>query len=545
MNFLQTALFVLAVLFGQLVHSAELAPTPAMDTPAEEIFGEYKNEKSDEKPVFGDWLFNGGFVDTSFSGINPEYRIAQGDKLLVQLWGGLDYQQTVVVDPQGNVFIPRVGPVKVLGVQNKELNDVVLRSIKRVYKANVEAYVALASSQTVKVFVSGMVSQPGIYEGQSADSVLRYIDKAGGIKPELGSYRQIAVKRHGGTIANIDLYRFIEFGEMANVQLQDGDLIFVGTRLGLVDVEGEVGFEGAYELVSEKSSLADIVAAVGKGERATHVTVVESNGSKVNARQYGVNYIQDVVVTPGALIRVSSQLRPESISVEVLGEHDSTTEVVLPWGSTLKDLEDQITFTSLSNRNAIQLFRDSVAQRQKDMLMASLKALEQSVLTATSATTDTAQLRQIEAQSVLAWVQRAKLVEPRGQVLLSAGYDPAAVVLVQGDKVMIPQVNQLVMIHGEVLFPTAITYQNGRSVEEYVAQAGGATGKLSRMNTLVMKPNGMFVSAVDELSNKKLVEPGDEIFVLAKPELKALQLTKDIAQVIYQIAVSAAVAVAL
>ncbi|MCY0966834.1 polysaccharide biosynthesis/export family protein [Parathalassolituus penaei] len=495
--------------------------------------------------VYGGWLFKGGFRDASFTGINPNYRISQGDTLLVQLWGGLDFQQQAVVDAQGNIFIPKVGPVRVLGVENRNLNAVVLKSVERVYKSNVEAYVTLASSQTVKVFLSGLVVKPGLYEGQSADSILRYIDQAGGIREDLGSYRYIEVKRHGETLYRVDLYAFIERGEMPDIQLQDGDVIFVDRKRGDVSVEGEVSFSGKYELKETNTPLKEILAAVVGGERATHVTLVEPNGTRVGARQYAVTEIDGVVVTPGTLIKVTSQLRADSISVEVTGEHESRTEIVLPWGATLKDLLDQVVFTELSDKKAVQLFRQAVAERQKEMLMSSLAALEQSVLTARSGTKDTAELRQVEADTVLRWIDRARQVQPRGQVLLSDGYDPATVVLKQGDKVVIPPKRNLVMIHGEVLFPTAITYTKGETIEGYVEQAGGTNADLEDMNTLVMKPNGMFRSANDKLDSKKMIGPGDEIFVLAKPDLKALQLTKDVSQVIYQIAVSAAVALAI
>ncbi|WP_246624642.1 polysaccharide biosynthesis/export family protein [Oceanobacter mangrovi] len=495
--------------------------------------------------LFGSWLFSGGFIDTSFSGVNPEYRISQGDQLLLQLWGGIELQQDVTVDAQGQIFIPRVGPVRVSGVANKDLNQVVLKSIKRVYKENVEAYVTLASSQTVKVFVTGMVEKPGIYEGQSADSVLRYIDKAGGIKEELGSYRNIQVKRNNKVVADVDLYQFLNHGDMPQIQLQDGDLVFVGSRVGLVAIEGLAGFQGRYELADQNTPLENVISAISVSEQATHVTVVTPDDGTVSAAQYKLGELKGVTVKVGSTIKISSQLRSESISVAVLGEHNSAMEMVLPWGATLKDLLDRIEYTALSNKNGVQLFREEVARRQKDMLMSSLSALEQSVLTAPSATKEAAELRQIEAQSVLSWIEKAKQVKPRGQVLLSDGYDPSKVILVQGDKVVIPAKRNLVMIHGEVLFPTAITYDSGKTIDDYIEQSGGATRSLGDMNTLVMKANGSFVSANKRLNKKGMVNPGDEIFVLAKPELKALQLTKDISQVIYQIAVSAAVALAL
>ena len=529
---------LLAVLFSLQAQSIELA---------QDEDAEARPKIADEhlKGVFGGWLFTGGFKTASFTGINPNYRIAQGDTLLVQLWGGLDVQQEVIVDAQGNVFIPKVGPVKVLGVENRSLNEVVLKSIKRVYKSNVEAYITLASSQTVKVFLSGLVNKPGLYEGQSADSVLRFIDQAGGIRKDLGSYRHIEVKRHNKTQYNIDLYAFIERGQMPDIQLQDGDVIFVGRKSGEVSIEGEVGFTGKYELDGSIGMLSEIVNAVVENEKATHVTLVEPQGTEVTARQFSINEIVGVQVKPGALIKVSSQLRPTSISVEIVGEHNSQIEMVMPWGTSLKDLLDKVEYTSLSNKNAVQLYRKSVAERQKEMLMASLGALEQSVLTARSSTRETAELRKAEAETILKWIERAKSVEPRGQVLLTEGFKPEDVLLQQGDKVVIPARRNLVMIHGEVLFPTAITYQKGKAVEDYVRQAGGTNGDLDDMNTLVMKPNGAFISANGDLDDSKLVGPGDEVFVLAKPDLKALQLTKDLTQVIYQVAVSAAVVLAL
>ncbi len=505
--------------------------------------------QNDSAPMFADWLFSGAFSKAAFTGVNPKYRLSQGDTLLVQLWGGIDYQKELIVDAQGNIFIPKVGPVKVLGVENKSLNKVVLKSIKRVYKSNVQAYVTLISSQTVKVFLAGMVNNPGLYEGQSADSILAFIDKAQGIRKDLGSYRDIQVKRNGKKVNSIDLYAFIEKGVMPVLQLQDGDVIFVGPKQSDITIEGEVGFTGKYELNSGTGNLASILHAVAINEKATHVTVIEpfsKNGLKeIKAQQYSVSNLKNIKVHAGALVKVSSQLRANSISVEVIGEHNSQFEMVLPWGTTLDALLARVEFTKLSNQSAIQLYRKSVAKRQKDMLMASLTSLEQSVLTARSATNETAQLRATEAQTILQWIEKAKLVQPKGQVLLAQGYDATSVILKQGDRIVVPSKQSLIMVHGEVLFPTAITYDNKMSTEDYIAKAGGTTADVDDMNVLIMTPNGSFIDINSELSDEDEIHAGDEIFVLAKPDVKSLQLTKDITQVIYQVAVSAAVVLAL
>lgn len=529
-------------------------------TIAKEDSSEVKQEisETDENKAYGQWLFNGGFKQNSFVGSNPDYKITQGDNLLVQLWGGIEYQAELTVDPQGNIFIPKVGPIKVLGVNNANINKVVLKGIKRVYKSNVEAYVNLMSSQKVKVFLSGLVTKPGLYEGQSADSILRFIDLAGGIKPELGSMRHIEVKRNNQTQYKIDLYNFIQHGTMPAIQLQEGDVIFVAAKHGEVTIEGDIGFSGTYQLKNDTAKLSDILNAVIAKKKATHITVIapqNTNGeNELSVKQYTMGEIlnsnsssdgNEIEVKAGSLIKVSSQLRAKKISVELIGEHNSQFEIVLPWGASLADLLADVEFTNLSNKDAIQLFRESIATRQKDMLLASLSALEQSVLTARSGTNEAAQLRATEANTILQWIEKAKLVEPKGQVILSDGYSAAQIILQQGDRIVVPTKRNLVMIHGEVLFPTTIAYNNNMNISDYIAKAGGTNHELEDMNILIMKPNGDFVDVNDSLSSKKQISAGDEVFVLAKSDEKSFQLAKDITQVMYQIAVSAAVILAL
>jgi protein involved in polysaccharide export with SLBB domain len=179
------------------------------------------------------------------------------------------------------------------------------------------------------------------------------------------------------------------------------------------------------------------------------------------------------------------------------------------------------------------------------MLQASLTALEQSVLTARSGTNEAAQLRATEAETILQWIDKAKAISPKGQVILSKGYNPDEIILQQDDRVVVPIKRNLIMVHGEVLFPTAIAYENKMSINDFIAKAGGLVSDIDDMNILIMHPNGSFINVNDELKNHQTISPGDEIFVLAKPDKKGLQMTKDITQIMYQIAVSAAVILAL
>src|SRR5690606_17935215 len=111
--------------------------------------------------VFGAHLFSGAFAREGATQFNPDYLVAIGDRLQVRMWGAYELDTTLVVDPKGNIFLPHVGPVRVLGVRNLDLQMVVDTAIRRIYKANVFSYASLAAAQPVRIFVSGFVHRPG------------------------------------------------------------------------------------------------------------------------------------------------------------------------------------------------------------------------------------------------------------------------------------------------------------------------------------------------------------------------------------------------
>ena len=131
--------------------------------------------------MFGEQLFQPGVVQTFGVGFNEDYVVAIGDRIALRMWGAYPYQDVQVVDPQGNVFLPNVGPVHVAGVRNAELNDVIRTAIRQVYRSNVNVYATLEASQPVRVFVTGFVRAPGQYPGVASDSILGFLLRAGGV----------------------------------------------------------------------------------------------------------------------------------------------------------------------------------------------------------------------------------------------------------------------------------------------------------------------------------------------------------------------------
>jgi hypothetical protein len=152
---------------------ANLPPMSEPGTDAADLLG--TTYEPGEDAMFGEQLFQPGIVQTYGVGFNEDYVLAIGDRVALRMWGAYPYQDVQVVDPQGNVFLPNVGPVHVAGVRNSELNEVIRSAIRQVYRSNVNVYASLEASQPVRVFVTGFVRAPGQYPGVADDSILGFL----------------------------------------------------------------------------------------------------------------------------------------------------------------------------------------------------------------------------------------------------------------------------------------------------------------------------------------------------------------------------------
>ncbi|WP_448217346.1 polysaccharide biosynthesis/export family protein [Endozoicomonas sp. 2B-B] len=533
-----------------MLSMAAYANTPIPESTETETVGPELVETVKQHPVFGQNLFE-GFKQAEFKGFNPEYTLAIGDRVTLQMWGAYEVAVELTVDAQGNVFIPQVGPVKLQGVANKDLNQVIEKKVRSVYQKNVNVYSSLNAAEPVKLFVTGFVQSPGLYGGFSSDSILAFLAKAGGIRPESGSYLNVELKRNGKTRAIFNLYEFLLTGTIEQVQLGDGDTLVVNTRQGVAAFDGLVENPVQIEFANGQTALKDALDMVGVLPEATHVRIARNQMAKRNVEYLSIAKTADVQLHSGDEVTVVSDKMPGTISVSVEGEHNGQAIYILPYGSTIKDLMARLSPNDRSNMEAMQLFRESVAKRQKAMLDVQLKQLEQAALSARSKSIGEANLRKADAQSILQFVERARQAVPRGQVLLGQNKTRMDVMLKDQDRIVIPNDTVLVQVHGEVMFPNAMVFDNEKTINDYVSAAGGYSQKADQSRVLVLHQDGTIsrIEYNDGLFSSGLakydVKPGDEILVMPQVDEKTMQYTSDIMQVIYQVAMSAAVVLRL
>ena len=529
-------------------------PVPPVSAPPEtasEIHPDSQKPRASaanlKSSVFGAHLFTGAFARQGPTQFNPDYSITIGDSIRLRLWGSVTFDDVMLVDAQGNVFLPNVGPVKVLGVRNQDLQETIEKAVRRNFRANVFSYASLAEAQPVRVFVGGFVNRPGLYNGTSMDSLLHYLDQAGGIDLDRGSFLNVQVKRGSQIRKEISLYDFLLDGRIPQVQLADGDVIFVSSRQKIVMVSGLAENAKQFEFVGSDYNAADVMKLAKPFPRATHVRVTRNTGTVKNIEYYPLEKAESLQLFNGDEIEFTSDKRPGTITVRVQGEHMGSQEHVLQHGARLGELLKQIVFNERSDVGNLQLFRLTVKDRQKLILQTSLKSLEAAVLTARSGTFEESQLRANEAGLILQWVDRAKDVVPTGQVLIAQTGQRDELLLEHGDVIHVPVKDGLVLVGGEVLFPNTIAFEQKLSVQDYIQRAGGYTQNADLSRVVIAHRDGSFDEAEDGFfsGSKVQVRVGDHILVLPKVDMKSRQIAKEISQMLFQLALMAGVVVRL
>ena len=537
--------FLCAISFCSLVSFASMDIIPK----EVQVLQETKNKTLLNKNisrVFGENLFNGKFSTNRQYRYNPNYLINIGDEIRLKMWGAYDFEGLFTVDTQGNIFVPKIGVINLVGKRNDNISKIIEEKVKNVFKNNVYIYADLKEYQHISVFVTGSVRNPGLYEGLSSDSIIQFLDKANGIDSEYGSYRKIKILRANNIIKTIDLYDFLLRGQLDIFQFKMGDVVLVENIDGYINVEGDVKRPLRFELESSQTTIKDVINQAVPHPSATNFVIINLNKeNQKSSKQYNIKEDKNLIVKSGETIRFLSDHVTKSFEVFIDGEHAGLHSRVVNKGMTLEGFLKTISFSKFSDKNSIQLFRKSVAQTQKQLIDSSLKDLESNILTAGSATTDEAMIRKQEAQLILDFIDRAKNVEPKGRVVINKKTDLSKILLEEGDIVYVPKKSHMITIQGEVKLPGAHTFVENLEIENYIESCGGYSFRADEDNVLLIKPSG-FTYTYDNgafSSDKLEVTPGDSILVLGKIDSKNIQITKDITQILYQIAVGAGVVI--
>lgn len=214
---------------------------------------------------FGLDVFENAPVDTTELPMDlpagPSYVVGPGDGLSINLWGSVAERMYRVVDREGRLSLPEVGPVMVSGETMGEVQEKVQHALRTQFR-DVSADISLARLRTVRVYVVGEVKYPGAYDISSLSTPLNALFAAGGPTAN-GSLRMVKHYRGETLVQNVDLYDLLLHGVHSDLKrLENGDTILVPPVGPEIKVEGMVRRPAIYELHGEKT-LAQVLQLAG------------------------------------------------------------------------------------------------------------------------------------------------------------------------------------------------------------------------------------------------------------------------------------------
>jgi len=484
--------------------------------------------------VFGASLFTREATSVS-DAPNPNYVIVPGDRISLRVWGAVEAETTGTVDPNGTLFLPNVGPVRIAGTRAGDLQQVIETEVRKVYTNQVQVYAVLLSTQRIGVFVTGFVRTPGRYGGSAADSVLDFLVRAGGVDPGRGSYREIAVQRGGRTIANVDLYRFLLEGRLPQLRLQEGDTLVVAKQRAVVGADGAVRNNYLFEVPGRVMTGRELIDYARPLPSATNAIIKGTRGGQPFSRYATLPELAKLTLADQDVVTFITDSPARTVRVTVEGSRIGPSVLVMDRDMPLCQALNYIAVDpALADTSSVFLLRPSVAQQQRRAIDEAMDRLERQLFLAVSPTTGVAAIRASEAQLVASYIQRARRTQPEGRVVVFEGGRCTPVRLEDGDVIVIPEKSSTVLVAGEVAAPRAVVWRPEMRLDDYIRAAGGFTPRGRDTALMIRRASGELV--LDP--SGQALRPGDELIALPYLDPKTFQIGSDLLSLIYQIAVA-------
>ena len=232
-------------------------------------------------PIYGLSFFNDAILMRS-DGLrtqgpefaNPsDYVLGVGDEIQLNVWGQVESALTLLIDTQGQVTLPKVGPVTVAGLRLTQLEPFLHQQYAKSF-SNFKLSVRAGALRSLQVYVVGHARQPGAYVLSGQATLLAAVQMAGGPSPT-GSMRSITLMRAGKPVGSMDLYRLIAKGDAtSNLRLMPGDTVLIPPAGPRVALTGQTDQAGIFELLAGEDKLASLFQTAGVSLSLTEKSVL-------------------------------------------------------------------------------------------------------------------------------------------------------------------------------------------------------------------------------------------------------------------------------
>jgi protein involved in polysaccharide export with SLBB domain len=396
-----------------------------------------------------------------------------------------------------------------------------------------------------RITINGAVFRPGQYELQKGLTLMQLIQKAAGIKEDaftgLGTITRLNPD-NTTAIISFNLKDLIN-KSAPDIALQREDVVYIASIFDLRDkytvtIKGAIRRGGIFAY-ADSISVEDLIIKAGgfaEGASPKRIEVARRvSDSDPNSKNSSVAQVFQV--------DVNSQLDKELVNFR-LRPYDIVSVYSLPGYETQRTVkvDGEVLYPGyyvIKNKN--EKISDIIARAgglsaSADVDGGTLKRSNTAILGVDKNKTDTAELAR-ERNARMARLQKTykdstKTAEDTTLRNNFVGIDLKKILqqpgsnidlLVEdGDEIRIPKQQQIVRVNGEVLYPSAVVFENGKSFADYVSNAGGFSPDALKRGAYIVYANGTVKGTTKFLfwNNHPAVKPGSEIYVPKKPEPK-------------------------
>ncbi|HUC79804.1 MAG TPA: SLBB domain-containing protein, partial [Flavisolibacter sp.] len=380
-----------------------------------------------------------------------------------------------------------------------------------------------------RVIINGAVFKPGAYALENGMTLKQLINKAQGLKEDVFTGRALLVRTRQDLSKEyiaVDLKPLMTANENG-ILLQKEDSLHIASIFDIKDtatitINGAVRKPGTFRYEEGLSLKSLILKAEGYSDNATGMGIEISRRKRdVEVNKSGSNIVEliridgdkdlagtatDVVLKPFDIVTIKEDpFYKKQISVTISGE------VLMPAVYTLQSREERL--SSLIKRAGGLLYTANVngaklIRKKKEVIDSSeIKRLFQSVIKDTTKTKITVPEKNTTDVAI-----------DLNYILKNPG-SADDITLEEGDELVIPRINNTVSINGEVFRPVDVMYEKGKTMEDYLSDAGGVTQAGLKRKAFVIYPSGRSAKIKSTLGifrSYPRIEPGANIFVPQK-----------------------------
>lgn len=374
-----------------------------------------------------------------------------------------------------------------------------------------------------RISISGAVVLPGVFELKpEVNSVRKLVNKAGGLLPEAFTNRALIHRQHEDRSLEtcaIDLEGIMN-GTKPDVSLQNNDELFVHSVFELNDqgtftINGEVAIPGTFPFAAN-TTVQDLILQAGgllrsaSAARVDVVRLIVDNESLVAQKDistyytfslnngFAVDGADKFVLEPYDVVTVRRS--PSYVSNRVV---KVTGEINFPGYYNMSRREERVSdiiakagnITDFAYVKGAQLLRKrtDAEKKQTEMMADVVEADNDFVLNK----------NMVEQRYLVSFDMADALKNPGGENDL---------VLIDGDELIVPVLNNTVQIDGAVQMPTTVSYKKGMKKSDLINAAGGYAKRAYKRKAFIVYMNGR----VSKLRRFTTIEPGSQVFIPKK-----------------------------